>query len=74
MVPGAVYFAWLEFSIRGALEASNAYWILGAIIVGTIASYFLANRSKMPVAVVVLYFFQGLLISQPISRLEQKGK
>ena len=53
MAPDAANVAWLGFSIRDALdEASNEYLILGAIIIGAIASYSLAGGSKIAVTTV----------------------
>ena len=53
MAPDAANVAWLGFSIRDTLdEASNEYLILGAIIIGAIASYSLAGGSKIAVTTV----------------------
>ena len=75
MAPDAANVAWLGFSIRDTLdEASNEYLILGAMIIGAIASYFLAGGSKIAVTSGSALLLSGFADFAAYFPLRTKGK
>ena len=75
MAPAGVFFAGLAFSIRDGLhEASDKYWVVGAIIIGAILSYMLEDGGKIAVASGCAFLFSEAADFAVYSPLRARGK
>jgi len=75
MAPAGVYFAGLAFSIRDGLhETANKYWIIGAIFIGAVVSFFIEDGGKIAIASGTAFLLSELADFAVYAPLRARGK
>lgn len=74
MAPAGVFFAGLAFTFRDFLhETGGRWWVAGAIVVGTVCSYFIEDGEKFAIASGVAFLFSESLDFAIYSPLRERN-